>query len=100
MPALWELWQLCLNYKNAGPVLQALNVFDVESSDIGPLSSTMNGNKIMIEGVLKNYSIWSLDIESACSETWIEKQGWKITTPQTIDREREKGVRPVLTISK
>ena len=101
LPVLWELWQLCLNYKNAGPVLQALNVFDVESSDIGPLSSTMNGNKIMIEGVLKNYSIWSLDIESACSDTWIEKQGWKITTtPQTIGREPEKGVRPVLTISK
>ena len=55
----------------------------------------------MIEGVLKNYSVWSLDIESACSDTWIEKQGGKITTsPQTIDREREKGVRPVLTINK
>ena len=101
LPALWELWQLCLNYKKAGPVLQALNLFDVESSDIGPLSSTMNGNNIMVEGVVKNYSIWGLDIEFGCSDTWIEKQGGKITTsPQTIDREREKGVRPVLTINK
>ena len=55
----------------------------------------------MVEGVLKNYSIWSLDIEFGCSDTWIEKQGGKLTTsPQTIDREREKGVRPVLTINK
>ena len=101
MPALGELWQLCLNYKEAGPVLQALNLFDVESVDIGPLSSTMNGNKIMVEGVVKNYSVWSLDIEFGCSDTWIEKQGGKITTsPQTIDPEREKGVRPVLTIKK
>ena len=73
----------------------------MESSDIGPLSSTMNGNNIMVEGVVKNYSIWGLDIEFGCSDTWIEKQGGKITTsPQTIDREREKGVRPVLTINK
>ena len=55
----------------------------------------------MVEGVVKNYSVWSLDIEFGCSDTWIEKQGGKITTsPQTIDPEREKGVRPVLTISK
>jgi hypothetical protein len=55
----------------------------------------------MIEGVVKNYSVWSLDIEFGCSDTWIEKQWGKITTsPQTIDPEREKGVRPVLTINK
>ena len=101
MPALGELWQLCLNYKEAGPVLQALNLFDVESSDIGPLSSTMNGDSIMVEGITNGHSVWDLDIEFGCSDAWIKDSGGYITpAPQTVVREREKGVRPVLTINK